>query len=124
MKVLLSIKPEYVKKIFSGEKKYEFRRNIFKRKEIDTIVIYSTSPEKKIVGEFKIDEVIEENPEKLWNLFNDFSGIKEKPFKEYFKGKEKGYAIKIGKVKKYKNFKTLKDYSIDYAPQSFLYLNK
>ena len=30
MKILLSIKPEFAEKIFSGSKKYEFRRRIFK----------------------------------------------------------------------------------------------
>lgn len=47
MKVLLSINPEYVEKIFSGIKKYEYRRSIFKNEAVDTIVIYSTSPIKK-----------------------------------------------------------------------------
>lgn len=31
MKVLLSIKPEFVEKIFAGEKKFEYRRTIFKK---------------------------------------------------------------------------------------------
>ena len=35
MKVLLSIKPEYVDKIFSGEKRYEYRKSMFKNKNID-----------------------------------------------------------------------------------------
>lgn len=31
MEVLLAIKPEFVEKIFSGEKKYEFRKVVFKK---------------------------------------------------------------------------------------------
>lgn len=31
MKAMLSIKPEYVERILSGEKTYEFRRTIFRR---------------------------------------------------------------------------------------------
>ena len=31
MKILLSIKPEYAHKIFSGEKKFEYRKIIFKK---------------------------------------------------------------------------------------------
>lgn len=52
MKVLLSIKPEFVEKIFSGEKRFEYRKSIFKQQNIDTIVIYSTMPVGMIVGEF------------------------------------------------------------------------
>ena len=43
MKVLLSIKPEFVEAIFSGEKLYEYRKAIFK-KNVTTVVIYATKP--------------------------------------------------------------------------------
>lgn len=43
MRVLLSIKPEFVKKIISGEKKYEFRRKIFKR-DVKIVIIYASYP--------------------------------------------------------------------------------
>ena len=39
MKVLLSIKPEFVEKIISGEKKFEFRKSLPKREGITTIVV-------------------------------------------------------------------------------------
>lgn len=124
MKVLLSINPEYVEKIFSGEKKYEFRRSIFKNKNVDTIVIYCTSPIKKVVGEFKIKQIIEDFPEKLWKLNPKRNGISKEKFETYFFKKEKGYAIEIAQVRKYRNFKTLQevDSTIKAAPQSFLYL--
>lgn len=44
MRVLLSIKPEFVEKIFSGEKLYEYRKAAFKNEGISSIVIYSTMP--------------------------------------------------------------------------------
>ena len=62
MKVLLSIKPEYVEKIFSKEKKYEFRKSIFKNPNIKSIIIYSSSPVKKVVGEFEIENIIQDTP--------------------------------------------------------------
>lgn len=123
MKVLLSINPEYVEKIFSGEKKYEFRRNIFKKQDIKSIVIYSTSPVKKVVGEFIIDEIIQDLPQKLWELAPENTGISEEKFYKYFANKEKGYAIKIGKLIRYKTMKNLQDFSIKSAPQSFVYVN-
>ena len=44
MKVLLSIKPEFAEKIFDGTKLYEFRRSIFKNKNIvDYFFIFSIS---------------------------------------------------------------------------------
>lgn len=123
MKVLLSIKPEYVEKIFSGEKKYEFRKSIFKDKNVKSVIIYSTSPIKKIVGEFEIEKIIEENPEKLWSLSPENTGISKEKFFKYFENREKGYAIKIGKLTKYNQPKTLQDFSIKIAPQSFVYID-
>lgn len=122
MKVLLSIKPEYVEKIFSGVKKYEYRRSIFKNKEIKTIVIYSTFPVKKIVGEFKIKNIVKDLPEKLWELAPENTGIDKRKFMEYFDDKKEGYAIEIGKIKIYKTPKLLEELSVKKAPQSFLYL--
>lgn len=123
MKVLLSIKPEYVEKIFSKEKKYEFRKSIFKNPNIKSIIIYSSSPVKKVVGEFEIENIIQDTPKNLWNLDPKNTGISEEKFYKYFENKEKGYAIKIGKLIKYKKVKNLEDFSIKSAPQSFVYVN-
>ncbi|MGE4714260.1 ASCH domain-containing protein [Bifidobacterium breve] len=66
MKAILSIRPEYVDRILSGEKKYEFRKRIFKREDVDTIVIYSTSPCCRVVAEASIAEIIQDSPERIW----------------------------------------------------------
>jgi len=39
MNVLLSMKPRYVEKVLSGEKKYEFRKRIWKKKSIQEEMI-------------------------------------------------------------------------------------
>ena len=57
MNVILSIKPEFVEKIFSGEKQYEYRKVLFKQK-VDTVYIYASRPISKIVGEFKIEKIL------------------------------------------------------------------
>ncbi|REK71981.1 hypothetical protein [Paenibacillus paeoniae] len=123
MNVLLSIKPEFVEKIFSKEKRYEYRKVIFKQK-VEKVIIYSTMPEGRIVGEFQIEEILCGEPEKIWEATNDFSGISYGFFQEYFKSKEEAYAIKIGYLKRYEDPidpKTL-NYSFT-APQSFFYVD-
>ena len=57
MKVLLSIKPEFVEKIFAGTKKYEFRKSLFKKSGVKYVVIYASAPIKRVVGEFEIDDI-------------------------------------------------------------------
>lgn len=122
MKALLSIKPEYVKKIFSGEKRYEFRKVIFKNKNVNGVVIYASSPISKVVGEFTVDHIIEDTPQTIWNRTKDVSGVDESFFYNYFKGRDKGYAIKLKKIKKYEDPFSLDKIGIKYAPQSFIYL--
>ncbi|MDR3290685.1 MAG: hypothetical protein LBT10_00905 [Methanobrevibacter sp.] len=102
MNVLMSIKPNFVEKIVSKEKTYEFRRNIFK-KEVEKVVIYSTSPEKKIIGYFISNEIIEDRPENLWDDLSDQSGLNEENFFNYFKEKETGFALKIDDLKVFQN---------------------
>ena len=63
--VLLSIKPEFSRKIFEGSKKYEFRRSVAKRK-VDRILIYSTAPEMKVVAMVEVLGVLKDSPKKLW----------------------------------------------------------
>ncbi len=77
MKVLLSIKPEYAEKIFSGEKKYEFRKIGFKNRFIRTVVVYATMPVGKIIGEFGIKQILKDNPEQIWQKTKKYSGIKD-----------------------------------------------
>jgi predicted transcriptional regulator len=122
MKVLLSIKPEFVEKIFDRVKKFEYRKSIFKNKEIDTIVIYATKPVGKIVGEIYIEQIIEKSPKELWELTKEFSGIDEHFYESYFADREKAYAIAIKDVFKYKNpICPYSEYDNFVPPQSFRY---
>jgi len=122
MKVLLSIKPEYANKIFAGTKKYEFRRSIFKNPNVKTIVVYSSSPVQKVIGEFEIETILRKDIDQLWNLTEQESGINKDFFFEYYKGKETGFAIKIKKTKKYDEPLDIKrDFKLT-PPQSFVYI--
>ncbi len=123
MKVLLSIKPEYVRQILDGTKRYEFRRRLYKNEDISTIVIYATKPVGKIVGEFSIEQVHSGHPESLWEKTKEFSGIAQDLYNQYFDGREIGHAIEIKKVIKYRTPKNIdKVLPSGIPPQSFAYV--
>lgn len=125
MRVLLSIKPEFAEKIFNGTKKFEFRKSIFKNTNVEKIVVYASYPVQKVIGEFEIEEILEAKPSQLWQITQDFSGISKQYFDQYFTVREKGYAIKINNIKKYKSPLNLKDdLGINYPPQSYMYLQE
>ena len=115
MKVLMSIKTEYTNKILDKIKLYELRKKPLNEK-VDTIIIYSSGKDKKVVGKFK------DTPDNIWKLGEDVLGIDKKSFYEYFKYSEFAYAIKIKDVIKYDIPKDLKDFGIKKAPQSFCYI--
>lgn len=122
MRVLLSIKPEFANKIFDGTKKFEFRKSIFKNKDVKTIVVYASSPVQQVIGEFEIEKILNLDLDTLWSLTQDFSGISEDFFYDYFSDKEAGYAIKIKNVKRYHEPKNLREEFNLFPPQSFAYL--
>ncbi|MDR0394217.1 MAG: ASCH domain-containing protein [Tannerella sp.] len=122
MKVLLSIKPEFALKIFEGTKKYEFRKSIFKRNDVDTVVVYASSPIQQVIGEFEIKSILCKEVELLWQITQQFAGINKDFYDEYFANKEMAFAIQVGKIRKFPIPKQLSDYDMAYAPQSFAYL--
>lgn len=122
MKVLLSIKPEYAFKIFDGTKKFEFRRVIFKKPNIKTVVVYASSPVQKVIGEFEIDDIFSFNPDEIWKMTKKFSGISEDFFYEYFANREIAHAIKIKNIKIYSEPLSIKDDFNLVPPQSYVYL--
>jgi predicted transcriptional regulator len=123
MRVLLSIKPKFAAKIFDGSKGYEYRRTIFKRQEVTTVVVYASDPVRKVIGEFDIGGIIQEDPELLWSKTKDHAGITWEGFLEYFENRKKGYAIKIASTRHYDVPMSLSSLLLSSPPQSFRYLS-
>lgn len=124
MNVLLSIRPKYCQRISDGTKKYEFRKSIFRNwKGVDLVLMYSTSPVRKIVGSFKIESVIEGTPRNLWEKFKENSGIDQTDFFNYFGFHTKGFAIKIKDVSTFDPIEPKVFLTDFYPPQSFSYIN-
>ncbi|MDR1896391.1 MAG: hypothetical protein LBR10_06335 [Prevotellaceae bacterium] len=122
MKILLSIKPEFADKIFDGTKKYEFRKSIFKCKDIKEVVVYASSPVQQVIGEFEIENILCDDIDSIWLITEQYSGVSKDFYYAYFANKKMAFAIQVGKVHRYRNPKKLADFNMDFAPQSFAYL--
>ena len=121
--VLLSIKPKFAVAIFSGEKKYEFRRKIFKNTNVKKIYVYASRPIGLVIGEFEIDEIITAEPELLWKATKEAAGIRKEYFDRYFDGRDSAYAIRVSTTNYYKKPMTLMEmFNINRPPQSFMYI--
>lgn len=119
--ILISINPEHVENIFNGSKKYEYRK-IRCKQDIDKMIIYSTYPIMKVVGEAKVEKILEDSPDNIWKKTKKYSGIDLKFYKKYFKDRSKAIAYKLTNIKQYSDPKDLSSYGIKVAPQSFTYV--
>ncbi|MCI9323590.1 MAG: ASCH domain-containing protein [Lachnospiraceae bacterium] len=119
--ILLSINPIHVEKIMNGTKRYEFRKRACKRQE-DRILIYSTNPISKVVGEAEVEDILIDDPETIWRRTEKKSGINKHFFDKYFENREHAVAYKLKNVKRYVEPRELKEYGIRTAPQSFQYI--
>jgi len=90
---------------------------------VTKIVVYASTPIRKVIGEFEIEEILELEKEHLWEQTKEYSGIPKNYFDHYFQDRDTGYAIKIRCPKLYETPLDLKQcFDIEYPPQSFMYL--
>ena len=109
--------------ILEGRKTFEFRRKVFARTDIRTVVIYCTRPIGMLVGEFDIAGILEGTPSMLWRKTREGSGITKGYFDEYFWGRERAFAIQIGNVRIYESYVNPTDWLDDFTPpQSYMYM--
>jgi predicted transcriptional regulator len=123
MDVLLSIRPEYTEKLFSGEKRYEFRK-CKPREKIEKVFIYESRGSRKIVGWFTIRSVHSGSPEEIWEKCKDRGGIQKTRYLAYCNGRHIIYAFEIDRIVRFDqpvnpstiipNFK---------PPQNFVYVS-
>ncbi|PZV06030.1 MAG: hypothetical protein DCF32_10435 [Leptolyngbya sp.] len=125
---LLSIQHEYSDMIFEGVKQVELRR--VRPRSLgggDLIIVYATSPQKEVVGIVEVDRVVENTPDKLWEIVKDKAGISYQDFLNYFLDSSIGFGIFIRKVHKFKkplSLTSLKERWKDFhPPQCYKYLS-
>ena len=98
--LFISVKPEFVEKIFNGSKTIELRKSAPNVKKDDVIIIYCTSPVMAVIGTCRVKDIISYKPTKLWNEYSNKFGIDRKRYFEYYEGKEVAVGIFLKDVKK------------------------
>lgn len=124
MKILLSIKPEFVELILAGEKRYEFRRVIHKNHGIRRALIYATLPVGKVIAQFEIKSILSGPPHIIWSKTKDRAGLNARQFAEYFAGCDTAHALSIGTVRRFHAPHSIDRYlTSGMPPQSFCYVS-
>jgi predicted transcriptional regulator len=119
----LPIKPEYMAEIISGKKRYEFRRRPISA-EVERIILYSTSPVKRIIGIAQVSGVEQDSPTATWAKTKHKAGISYAAYCGYFAGAQNAVAIKLTDVRLFKNPVSPQDIVPNFVvPQSFRYVD-
>ena len=120
--IILSIHPNHIEKILSGDKRYEYRKHI--PQDINYIIVYATAPTKKVVAIIEIDMVIKDTPQNIWDVTQSESGVSYEFFMNYFNGVSTAYAIKFRNI--YRLSTPIDITAIDgvkSAPQAYQYVD-
>lgn len=122
--VLLAVRPEFAELLMSGEKTVEFRRTEF-RVPVDSIVVYASSPTKKVLGTLDVECIEKGSPSAIWKRYGTVGGISRKEFRKYFNGASTAVAIVVRRANPYPKPKPLTELlPSGCAPQSFQYLTQ
>lgn len=119
----MAIHPGYAHAILDGRKQVEFRKRSL-ASDVTTVVIYATTPEKRILGEFSIDRTLVGPPAELWATIGAVGEIDEASYALYFAGSEKAAGIVISCARRYPTGVPLAGLNPEPAvPQSFTYVS-
>lgn len=91
--LLLSLRPEFAKKVFAGTKRVELRRIWPKAAIDDWVLVYVSTPVKALVGAFQVSLIMEANLSYLWEKVRHHAGVTRQQFDDYYAGALKGYGI-------------------------------
>jgi len=126
--LLISVKPEFSKKILDGTKTIELRKCTPNVDVGDLVIIYSTVPEKAVVATCSVKEIIKRSPAQLWRTHSRLMGIDRKRYFEYFKDSDAAIGISltsVDKLEKKLSLDALRKLLPKFSPpQTFGYLDR
>jgi predicted transcriptional regulator len=120
--ILISIRPEHVTKILSGEKTVELRRRNLKVTPGTRVWIYSKAPHGAIKAHAEIVAVVTAGPSHLWRQFRSCVGVSRREFRAYFGAVDEGCALVLSNVvrlEKHISLRTMRKKVTSFHPPQF-----
>ena len=119
---LLSIRPEYVERILDGTKRVEFRKTRVSS-ELKYVVVYCTSPIKRVVAFFRVAAIVHGAPTRIWAQYRNVAGVSYAFFRDYYGNSRSAVAIEVDEVFPLMSPIPLHELDAELSPpQSFQYL--
>lgn len=93
--ILMSIKPQFLEKIKSGEKVIELRKKFNPKWAGCRVTLYSSNPTKSLYGRAVIQNIKKDNPKKIWDDYEHDIGCTKEQFDSYAGECDQLYAISL-----------------------------
>lgn len=120
---LMSIHPAFANAIVDGRKTVEFRKRALAT-DVQRVLVYATSPIKRVIGEFSVARIVKGCPEDIWSEFGADGVISHEDYKSYYSASSAAAAIVIEGARRFAHPVALSDFEPPPAvPQSFSYLD-
>lgn len=100
--LLVSMKPQYAERILSGSKMVEIRKRFSEKWIGCKVVLYSSTPQKALVGEATVCSITKGTPEAIWTRFHAGLGCTRGEFSAYVGQAAEVNAIELDNVFPYK----------------------
>jgi predicted transcriptional regulator len=98
--VILSIKPEYARRIADGTKTIELRRSSMGLEPDDVVLVYISTPEQRFAFWFRIDRIESLGVEEMWHRYQERLGIEREPYLVYFADASTATGLHVGEVRR------------------------
>lgn len=96
---LVSVRPRYAEKIYSGEKRVELRKVRPPVSAGSLVLLYESAPIKALTGLFVVGGLESEAPPQVWAKYSGCAGVTREEFFSYFGQRSVGHAISIEAVR-------------------------
>lgn len=94
--LLLSVRPRFARALLAGTKTAEIRRRFPNVPAGTTVVIYSSSPEKSVLGTMKSAGLIRSDPDAIWRDYSDVIGLERSELTAYLDGASECSVLELG----------------------------
>jgi predicted transcriptional regulator len=93
--VLLSVKPKFARSLMAGTKTAEVRRRFPDIAAGTLIYVYSSSPERAIVGTLRSEGVHRRGPNEVWEQFKEIIDIDERYLHDYLVNVDEAVVVEV-----------------------------
>ncbi|WP_109211328.1 MULTISPECIES: ASCH domain-containing protein [Microbacterium] len=123
--VLLSVRPRYAHAILAGTKTAEVRRRFPRQPPGTTLYLYSSTPDRAVLGTAQLEAIDRPSADRVWNLYRDQIEIEKAALGDYLSDLEAAAILRINNVRRWMHPVPLRDLRLRLGiepPQSFRYL--